>query len=268
MTQAGHCEAWALVPARGGSKSIPYKNLVPLAGRPLLDYGIRGAQASDRCVRIVGSTEDEKIAAHFAAHGIECDRRPAALAADDTAVADVAREWLLRLRVGGERLPDVLVLVQPTSPFLLPRHVGMLIDAMAADPHARSGQTIVACPHNAHAWNQRAFESGRLRFVYAEERRRGYNKQVKPKHWLFGNLVAARVDALLEGEGFFAEPSAAVEIERPYDFDLDTAADVAIAEALIAGGVVRLPHMNSNGNDARSAAARVENVSAAMPETK
>jgi len=268
MTQAGRREAWALVPARGGSKSIPYKNLVPLAGQPLLDYGIRATLASDRCARIVGSTEDEKIAARFAALGIECDRRPPSLAGDDTAVADVAREWLLRLRAGGEHLPEVLVLVQPTSPFLLPRHVGILIDAMAADPAARSGQTVVGCPHNAHAWNQRAFENGRVCFVYAEERRRGYNKQAKPKHWLFGNLVAARVDALLDGEGFFAEPSAAVEIERPYDFDLDTAADVAIAEALIAGGVVRLPHMNSNVSDSRGAAARVETFSAAMPETK
>src|SRR4029079_17501594 len=108
---------------------------------------------------------------------------------------------------------------------------------------ARSGQTIVACPHNAHAWNQRDFDGGRVRFVYAEERRRGYNKQTKPKHWLFGNLVATRVEALLAGESFFAEPSAAVEIERPYDFDLDTAADVALAEAMIASRNVQLPHM-------------------------
>ena len=240
MRQAG---CWALVPARGGSKSIPYKNLVSLAGRPLLDYGVRAVQASGCCARVVGSTEDARIAERFTALGVECDLRPAALAGDDTPVADVAREWLLRMQAAGTPLPDLLVLVQPTSPFLRPQDVARLLEAMTADTAARSGQTIVACPHNAHAWNQRDFDSGRVRFVYAEERRRGYNKQTKPKHWLFGNLVATRVGALLAGESFFAEPSAAVEIERPYDFDLDTAADVALAEAMIASCIVQLPHM-------------------------
>jgi CMP-N-acetylneuraminic acid synthetase len=235
--------AWALVPARGGSKSIPYKNLVPLAGSPLLDYGVRAVQASLACARIVGSTEDRKIAERFSALGVEVDPRPAELAGDDTPVADVAREWLLRSQSRGLSLPDIVVLVQPTSPFLLPEHVTALVGAMSRDEDANSGQTIVACPHNAHAWNQRVFEDGRTRFVYAAERRRGYNKQSKPPHYLFGNLVAARTRALLAGDGFFAEPSAAVEIRRPYDFDLDTHADIGLAEAILTAGLVRLPHL-------------------------
>jgi CMP-N,N'-diacetyllegionaminic acid synthase len=244
VTRPSNDECWAFVPARGGSKSIPYKNLVRVAGRPLLDYGIRAVQVSGRCARIVGSTEDDRIAECFAALGVEYDRRPTDLAGDDTPVADVAREWLMRRRAAGALLPDLVLLVQPTSPFLRPQDIASLLDAMAADPAARSGQTIVPCPHNAHAWNQRAFESGRVHFVYAEERRRGYNKQSKPKHWLFGNLVVTRVAALLAGDGFFAEPSVGTEVERPYDFDLDTAADIALAEALIASGTVRLPHLD------------------------
>lgn len=234
--------SWALVPARGGSKSIPYKNLVALRGRPLLDYGVRAVQASGACDRIVGSTEDDRIAARFAELGVEVDRRPPELAGDETPVADVARDWLARARSQGHALPDIVVLVQPTSPFLLPEHVSALVRAMDGDPDANSGQTIVACPHNAHAWNQRALENGRTRFVYAEERRRGYNKQSKPAHFLFGNLVAARTRALLAGDGFFAEPSVAIEIRRPFDFDLDVESDVGLAEAILAAGLVRLPH--------------------------
>jgi CMP-N,N'-diacetyllegionaminic acid synthase len=243
VSGGGVTGCWAFVPARGGSKSIPYKNLVMLAGRPLLDYGVCAAQASGRCARIVGSTEDDRIGKRFEELGTEYDKRPQDLARDDTPVADVAREWLQRRRAAGETLPDALLLVQPTSPFLRPQDVARLLDALASDPGARSGQTVVACPHNAHAWNQRACEDGHVRFVYAEQRRRGYNKQSKPAHWLFGNAVATRVDALLAGEGFFATPSVAVEIERPYDFDLDTATDLAIAEALIAAGVAKLPHL-------------------------
>jgi CMP-N,N'-diacetyllegionaminic acid synthase len=234
---------WAFVPARGGSKSIHYKNLVMIGGRPLLDYGVLAAQASGQCGRIVGSTEDARIAERFAALGVECDQRPAKLATDDAPVADVVREWLTRLRNAGTVLPEILLLVQPTSPFLRPNDITQLVSALSSDPRAQSGQTIVPCAHNAHAWNQRVFANGHVSFVYAEERRRGYNKQTKPERWLFGNLVAARVTALLAGEGFFAEPAIGVPIERPYDFDLDTQTDVAIAAALITSGCVRLPHM-------------------------
>ncbi|MBM3556283.1 MAG: acylneuraminate cytidylyltransferase family protein, partial [Alphaproteobacteria bacterium] len=115
--------AWGLVPARGGSKSIPYKNLVPLAGRPMLDYGVRAAQKSGRLARLFGSTDDDRIAARFAELGVEVDRRPTALATDDAAVADVARDFLIRRRQAGDTLPEILALVQPTSPFLRPSDI-------------------------------------------------------------------------------------------------------------------------------------------------
>lgn len=230
--------AWGFVPARGGSKSIPLKNLVPLAGVPLLDYGVRAGLASGRLERLVCSTDDERIAARARHLGIEVDRRPAGLAEDATPVADVAREFL-----GREGTPDCLVLIQPTSPFLLPGHVRALLDAMARDREALSGQTVALCPHNHHAWNQREVAEGRVRFKFPRERQRGYNKQTKPSYYVFGNLIAVRPAALLQGEGFFVEPSAAVEIEAPYDFDLDGPGDLRVAEALIAAGAVRLPHM-------------------------
>lgn len=236
---------WALVPARGGSKSIPLKNLVPLAGRPMLDYGVRAVQAADCCERILCSTDHDRIAARALDLGIEVDRRPDHLATDEAAVADVAREMLERRSAAGEAPPDLLILVQPTSPFLLPAHVTALVQAMAADPGARSGQTVTPVVHNNHAWNQRVVEDGRVRFLFAEERKKAYNKQSKPKLHVFGNLVAVRPQALLEGEAFFAEPSACVDVPWPWNMDVDTAADVGLAEALMAAGLIPpLPHMD------------------------
>lgn len=229
---------WALVPARGGSKSIPLKNLLMLAGAPLIDYGVRAAAACPRVSRIICSTDHDAIARRAVELGIDVDRRPADLATDAAPVADVARELLGRIGA-----PDILLLVQPTSPFLLPEHIDALIDAMAADPSARSAQTVTPCPHNHHAWNQREVRNGRVRFRFAEERARAYNKQAKPALHVFGNLIAVRGAAILEGAGFFAEPSAAVEIPSPYDFDLDKPEDAAVAAAMLSCGIVRLPHM-------------------------
>lgn len=203
-----------------------------------MDYGVRAVQASGRVARIICSTDHDAIAARARELGIEVDRRPGHLATDDAAVAEVAREFLAR-----KGSPDILVLVQPTSPFLLPIHVHALVDAMVKDNGAQSGQTITSCPHNHHAWNQREVVHGRVRFKFSAERATAYNKQSKPKLFVFGNLVAVRPAALQNGEGFFAEPSIAVDIPPPYDFDLDRPEDIAVAEALIQARVVQLPHM-------------------------
>jgi CMP-N-acetylneuraminic acid synthetase len=229
-------KALGFVPARGGSKSIPKKNLVALGGRPMLDYGILAAQASGVLSQIVCSTDDAEIAARARELGIATDARPASLSQDDSPVAEVVREFLQRATEPW----DVVVLIQPTSPFLLASHVQAVVKCFEQRPEIQSAQTIVPCPHNAHAWNQRVTDQGLVRFRYKEERERAYNKQGKPKHYLFGNLVAARAEALMQGGSFFAEPSAGVEIERPHDLDVDGYDDLVLAEALLASKRIRL----------------------------
>jgi CMP-N-acetylneuraminic acid synthetase len=233
---------WGLVPARGGSKSIPLKNLAALGGRPLLDYVILAARAWGGLERIVCSTDAEAIADRARQLGIEADPRPRHLGTDEAAVADVAREFLAR--TAPEQRPDWLLLLQPTSPFVLVKHLEALAQAMRGTPRANSAQNLVPVPHNHHAWNQRLLENGEVRFAMAEQRARGYNKQLKPRHHVFGNLVAARVAALMSGSDFFAPPSLGVEIEPPYDLDVDSARDLRVAQALLAHGAVRLDHLS------------------------
>lgn len=241
MTVKAPGPVWAVVPARGGSKSIPLKNIALLAGRPMLDYGVLAAKASAVCDRIVGSTDDDRIAAQFRDLGVEVDFRPKGLGEDDTPVVDVVRDLLSRHK--SFDAPWLIVLVQPTSPFLLPSHVKGLVELMAERGDAKSGQSVAPCPHNHHEWNQREISGGTVRFVHAAERHRGYNKQIKPKRWVFGNLLATKAEAIEAGESLFAAPSAAYPIEQPYDFDVDSALDLKMAGVIVDGGLVNLPHM-------------------------
>lgn len=233
--------AWAFVPARGGSKSIKNKNMALIAGISMLDWGILAAQESGRLERIICSTDSSSIRRRAVHLGVEVDERPTKLAGDDVAVADVAREFIGRQ---GVHLPDILVLVQPTSPFLRPDDVINLLEAMANDPQALSGQSVSMPSHNNHAWNQRIVEAGRVRFFYPDERKVAYNKQRKPQLYVFGNLVAIRTRALLRGKDFFAEPSVAVKIDWPYNLDVDGPDDLALANALVASELVDLPYMD------------------------
>ena len=235
---------WALVPARGGSKSVPLKNLKPLGGRPLLDYGVLAARAWGGFARIVCSTEHAGIAARARELGIEVDTRPEELAQDETPVAEVARDFIRRACPTEKDRPDWLFLVQPTSPFLLPAHIELLAGRIRQTPGANSAQSITPVPHNHHAWNQRVFVDGETRFVHKAEREKGYNKQRKPAYFVFGNLVAARVNSLLNGSDFATEKSVAALIDRPYDLDVDGLDDFKLAEAILAAGCADLAHLS------------------------
>src|SRR4051812_41980936 len=112
-----------LVPARGGSKGVPGKNIRPLAGRPLLEYTARVAQASGVIDRLVLSTDSSDIGDVGRRAGLEVPfLRPAALAADDTPMLPVVRHALDALAERGWT-PEILVILQPTSPLRRAEHI-------------------------------------------------------------------------------------------------------------------------------------------------
>jgi CMP-N,N'-diacetyllegionaminic acid synthase len=129
-----------LIPARGGSKGIPRKNLAPVGGRPLLAWTVDAARAASELTRVVVSTDDEEIAA---AADVEVLRRPSGLAADDTPMLDVVRHALTELT------PDVLVLLQPTSPLRRAEHVDGAV-RLLLESGADSVVSVVAVPHRYH----------------------------------------------------------------------------------------------------------------------
>jgi CMP-N-acetylneuraminic acid synthetase len=109
----------ALTPARGGSKAVPYKNLHPLGGKPLIAWPIETARATPAIDRTIVSTDDDRIAEVATTLGAEVYRRPAALATDTALVADAIRDLWQRLRGEGETA-SILVLLEATSPFRTP----------------------------------------------------------------------------------------------------------------------------------------------------
>lgn len=129
-----------------------------------------------------------------------------------------------------ENKPKILVLVQPTSPFLRVQDIYNVVYELMRRPELASAQTITRVQHNSHDLNQRGLDDGRTFFLKEDERARCFNSQLKPERWVFGNCVATRVSHL--ERGFFAQPSAGIEIDRISAFDVDDETDLKIARAL------------------------------------
>ena len=108
------------IPARGGSKEIPRKNIHLLNGKPLLSYTVAAALESGVCDSVVVSSEDEEILNTAMSHGADTDQRPPALAQDDSTVDDVLAEYIDRTGLDDQ---SVIMLLQPTSPLRQAVHI-------------------------------------------------------------------------------------------------------------------------------------------------
>ncbi len=232
--------AWGIVTARGGSKSIPLKNLVPVGGRPLVEYVIRAARRATTVSRIICSTDHERIAEVVRALGAEVTNRPPHLGGDDVNTIDVMLDLVETVGRTEGGLPEILVLLQPTSLFVTSEQIDATVRALIERPDARSSQTVVRVPHQFHAHNQRQmFDEGRdVAFVYEAERAKGHNKQAKPIYYAYGNLITTRTAALLEQQTIFGRPSIPIKIPRYTAYDLDGPDDVELAELMIRHNLV------------------------------
>lgn len=144
-----------LIPARGGSKRIPRKNLVKLGGKPLIAYSIESGLRSKKIARVVVSTDDEEIAAAAKAWGADAPfLRPRRLAGDLSPALDAVLHAVAQIEKDGRRV-DAVVLLQPTSPFR-PRG---LVDACIARFEQTRADTLTTvydtAQHPFHAWRLR-----------------------------------------------------------------------------------------------------------------
>ncbi len=109
----------AVIPARGGSKSVPFKNLELLGGKPLISWPIDTAKKTKEVDRIIVSTEDKRIANAVKKYNVEVYDRPIELATDNSQVADTLRHLFRTLESEGEKA-DIFLLLEATSPFRTP----------------------------------------------------------------------------------------------------------------------------------------------------
>ena len=232
--------AWGIVTARGGSKGIPLKNLVPVCGRPLVSYNIRAAQKAKTVSRIICSTDHKKIADTVRSLGVEVLHRPEHLSGDLAPSIDVMVDVAETIIEKEGEIADILLLLQPTSLFLTPKQIDTAVNTLMSNPEAKSSQNVIKVPHQFHAHNQRImYDEGQdIGFVFEKEREKGYSKQTKPTRYTYGNLIVTRSKPLLEERTLFGRPSIPIVVPLNDAYDIDDPEHVEWAELMIKNGLV------------------------------
>jgi CMP-N,N'-diacetyllegionaminic acid synthase len=133
----------ALIPARGGSKGLPRKNVLPLGGKPLIAHTIGTALAASLVTRTIVSTDDDEIAKIARAHGAEVPfMRPADLAQDDSTDLEVFRHALEWLAAEEGYEPELVAHLRPTNPLRVPADVDAALRSMLEHPEADALRSV------------------------------------------------------------------------------------------------------------------------------
>jgi CMP-N-acetylneuraminic acid synthetase len=227
----------AIVPARGGSKGVPRKNVRPLAGRTLLDRTAQAARDSQRIDRVVLSTDDEEIAEAGRRAGIEVPfMRPADLAADETPMLPVVMHAVAEVARSGWS-PEYVVLLQPTSPLRRPSHIQQAVALLVASG-ADSVVTVVEVPKHLAPDYVMRIEDGVLRPFLPEGARVTRRQDVRPAYFRDGTVYAFRRATIDRFGSIYGDDCRPLVIDAAESLSIDTPEDWAAAERILeAGGV-------------------------------
>jgi len=216
-----------VIPARGGSKGIPNKNLALLAGRPLLAYTADAAKASKRLTRTIVSTDDVRIADCAKSLGLDVIMRPAALAADEAPMLPVLQHAVAAMRDQGFNA-DVVVLLQPTSPLRRAEHIDAAVDSLLRT-RGDSVVSVVEVPHQFNPTSVMRLDDGLLKpFLDGPSATR---RQDKPKLYARNGPAVLAVHArVIEGDSLYGNETWPLVMSPEDSIDIDTPLDLKFVE--------------------------------------
>lgn len=221
-------EILAIIPARGGSKGIPRKNVLPLGGKPLIAHTIEAARAARRVTRVVVSTDDDEIADVSLAYGAEVVRRPPELASDMARSEDALLHVLSSLEAAEDYRPAIIVFLQCTSPLTSAEDIDGTIDALL-EGDADSAVAVTAFHY--FLWKM---ESEEAVGVNHDKKVRLMRQQREPEYLETGAVYALRAQGFLASRHRFFGKTMLHETPAERRLEIDDPGDFRLAEERLA----------------------------------
>ncbi len=234
-------EILAIIPARGGSKSIPYKNIKPFAGHPLLAYSIASGLEAESVGRVIVSTDDARIASIARCYGAETPfLRPVEISQDDTPDLPVFRHALQWLADQEGYEPKIVVQLRPTSPFRRVWHIDQAVYRLIENPQADSVRSVCVPFQNPFKmW--RIGPDGCMLPLLETRFREPYNmpRQALPDvYWQTGYVDVFWADTIRNKDSMTGERILPLIIDPAEWIDIDSPDDWRRAERMLEGGEI------------------------------
>lgn len=220
----------AIIPARGGSKGIPGKNLRKVAGAPLLAHAIRAARGAKSVDRVVVSTDDYAIAAAARAEGAEVVRRPAEISGDTASSESALLHALEQLAATEDYHPDLLVFLQCTSPLTLPEDVDAAVETLLAE---RADAAFTVSPFHGFVWREDS--AGEAVGVNHDKALRPRRQDRVPEYVENGAVYVMKAAGFMEKKHRFFGKTVLSVMPAERTLDIDEPADLEMAGIILSG---------------------------------
>lgn len=232
----------AVIPARGGSKGLPGKNIRPLAGLPLIAHSITFARLCAPITRTIVTTDSEEIAAVARRYGADVPfMRPPELAQDDTPMWPVLRHALQSIEQMENRAYDFLILLDSTSPGRLPSDVTGALAKLRATPDA-AGIVAVSQPEFNPIWHCVVESNGWMTDLMHDAQQFNRRQEAPTVYRINGSLYIWRADFVRrEAQGWRHGHHCIYEMPEARSIHIDDADEFEKADLLIRHGWIHLP---------------------------
>lgn len=221
-----------IIPARGGSKGLPRKNILPLCDRPLMAWTISQAAASKRLTRCVVSSEDQEIIEVAKAWGADVPfLRPKEYARDDSPTWEAVIHALTYLEERGETY-DAIVMLEPTSPLRKPEDIDHAITQFLAHPTCDS-LVSVGQVHMEHPRIVKRIESGFVKPYLPETDSVYRRQQLEPAYFPYGVIYIATREFYLRAKCFYGDRTIPYVLDRWQNYEVDDHDDLTVCEAMM-----------------------------------
>lgn len=220
-----------LIPARGGSKGLLRKNILPLAGKPLISWTIEAAKENKYIDKVFVSTEDAEIAQVSKTYGADVSYlRPKELAIDTAKTIDVVLHTLDEFSRRGEKY-DIVALLQPTSPLRTNCHIDFAIEKLF-DEKIKSVISVSEVDHHPY-WCNKLQKNGCMD-DFINKNFLNLRRQDLPKYYrLNGAIYVAYSEFLYESKSFFGHNTYSHIMPKEQSIDVDNEVDFLMAELLM-----------------------------------
>lgn len=231
----------AVIPARGGSKGLPGKNIRPLAAIPLIGHSIRCAKMTPEIDRIIVSTDSEEIAAVARGEGAEVPfTRPAELAGDTTAMWPVMRHALEHMEAIDGAPYGSLLLLDPTSPGRRPGDIRKALQLLEADPSC-DGVIGVSEPEFNPYWHCVIDDNGYMRDLISGAERFSRRQDVPKVYRINATLYLWRRDFVISADNWRTGRLKMLEVPESRAFHIDEIEQFELTEVRLERKMVELP---------------------------